>query len=205
MNELYLSVLTFGTIFSLMAALWHGEVWEKKNPEKLGFRWGYFVIYNSLFNNILLFGFLALSGFFEKEHGFLIFGISGLAGSGALAYYSVLRKRPALIISTVFSFNPIWMAINIFYLRSRWPEFRAESSIEGSSLVFERLRLFPRDVRIALFLAVAWVVCVPSFVYLFEPYGRYMRDDDLTHMIGVIMIPIAVGLGLFFLFRIFVR
>lgn len=188
-------------ILSLILASWQGGVWEKNNPDKLGFGWGYFVIYNTLIGNILLFGILTWVGIADGEPGLLLFGIVALAVSAAIGYFSILRQRWALIVSTILSFNPLWMLINIFYLKNRWPEFRTAGSTLSKPRSMERFKTLPRDVRVALFVAISWTVCVPSFVFLFQPYGRYMYDDDITHMLGVMLLPTVIGFILFFLYR----
>lgn len=205
MDEFSLIFLAAIGILSLILALWHGGAWERNNPGKLGFKWGYFVIYNTLINNIILFSFLTWAGIDEGEPGLLFFGVVALAVSVGIACFSILRQRWALVISTILSLNPLWMLVNIFYLKNRWPEFRTESSTEAEAPTAERLKSLPRDVRVALFAAVAWIVCVPSFVFLFQPYGRYMRDDDITHIFGVILLPVILGFGLFGLYRKFVK
>lgn len=205
MLEFRLILLAAIGIPSLVLALWHGGVWEKNNPDKLGFKWGYFVIYNTLINNILLFGFLTWAGVDDGDPELLLFGVVALVLSAGVAYFSIHRHRWALIVSTLLSLNPLWMFINIVYLRNRWSEFRAARSGESGGSISERLSSLARDLRIALFLAIAWIVCVPSFVFLFQPYGRYMRDDDIAHMFGVMLLPVIIGFGLFAFYRKFVR
>jgi hypothetical protein len=205
MDEIKLIILAAVSVPSLILALWHGSIWENRHPEKLGFKWGYFVIYNSLINNILLFGLFLWAGIVEGDIGLYLFGVAALAISAAIAYFSVQRSRWALILSTILSINLLWMFINIFYLKNRWSEFRSETSSAPNAPTVERLKALPRDMRVAIFTAIAWGVCVPSYVFLFEPYGSYMRDDDTLHMFGVIFLPILIGLGLFFIYRKFVR
>mgnify|MGYP007079515434 CR=1 FL=1 len=205
MDELRFIILAAIGILSLILALWHGSIWENRHPEKLGFKWGYFVIYNSLINNILIFGFLLWAGIDEGDIGLFLFGVAALGTSAAIAYFSVQRSRWALILSTILSINLLWMFINIFYLKNRWSEFRSETSSAASAQTVERLKALPRDMRVAIFTAIAWGVCVPSYVFLFEPYGSYMRDDDTFHMLGVIFLPTLIGLGLFLIYRKFVR
>lgn len=200
-------LLTFAAIGvpSLILALWYGGKWEEKNPAKLGFKWGYFVIYSTLINNILLFGFVIWIGIQKEEIGLFLFGLVAMAASLAVAYFSIQRHRWALVLSTLLSLNPIWMVINIFYLKNRWGEFQSEGLTSDGQTIKKRLQKLSRDMRLALFAAISWGVCVPSYVFLFKPYGRYMRDDDTFHMIGVIFIPIIVGVGLFSIYRKFVR
>lgn len=205
MYEYKLIALAAIGIPSLIAALWHGGIWEEHNPDKLGFKWGFFVSYSSLINNVLFFGFITLVGFDKREPSLLFFGLATLLASVAIAYFSILRMRWALVVSTIMSLNPLWMIINIFYLKNRWPEFCAESSTQRVMPAAERLKLLPRDIRAAFFVAIAWIVCVLSFVFLLNPYGRYMRGDDMVHMFGVTFLPILIGFGLFFLYRKFVK
>lgn len=205
MEQLNLIILAAIGIPSLILALWHGSIWENKHPEKLGFKWGYFVIYNALINNILIFGFLSYAGIDEGDIGLFLFGVAALVASATIAYFSVQRRRWAIILSTILSINLLWMFINIFYLKNRWAEFRSETSSTTTAPKVESIKALPRDMRVAIFAAIAWSVCVPSYVFLFGPYGSYMRDDDMLHMFGVIFIPVLVGLGLFFIYRKFVH
>ena len=153
----------------------------------------------------IVFGLFLWAGIVEGDIGLYLFGVAALAISAAIAYFSVQRSRWALILSTILSINLLWMFINIFYLKNRWSEFRSETSSAPNAPTVERLKALPRDMRVAIFTAIAWGVCVPSYVFLFEPYGSYMRDDDTLHMFGVIFLPILIGLGLFFIYRKFVR
>ena len=137
------------------------------------------------------------------DPGLLFFGIVALVSSAGIAYFSILRQRWALIVSTILSFNPLWMFINIAYLKNRWPEFRAKGLTKAGTPLSAKLKDLPRAIRGAVLSAITWMVCSLSFVFLFQPYGGYMRDDDIAHMFGVILLPVAIGLGLFFLYRKF--
>jgi hypothetical protein len=205
MPESNLILLVAIAVPSLFLSLLHGSAWEKDNPEKLGFKWGYFVIYNTLIGNTIISGSFAWIGIDQAEAVLLFLGIVMLVISAGIAYFSIIRIRWALVVSTILSLNPLWMVINIFYLKNRWHEFKSESSKGDRGFSLEKFKALPRDVRIALFVAIVWVVCVPYFTFLFKPYGRYMRDDDLLHMFGVIVLPIVIWLALFHLFRRYVR
>ena len=109
------------------------------------------------------------------------------------------------MLSTILSLNPLWIIINIVYLKNKWPEFQAESSLGDKKPIEQKLKSLPKEMRLAIFASISWIVCVPSYAFLFEPYGQYMRDDDITHMIGVMLVPVIIGFGLFLIYRKFVR
>lgn len=202
-----LKLIILAAIFipSFILASWQEGIWEEKHPEKLGFGWGYFVVYNTLIGNVLIFGLIVWAGISDENAGLFFIGVALLASSATIAYFSVKRYRWALILSTILSINPLWMFINIFYFKNRWSEFRSETSSVISPTKAERPEFLPRDMRVAIFSAVAWAVCVYLYVFLFEPYGSYMSGSKITHMLEVVFLPILVGFGLFFIYRKFVR
>lgn len=191
--------------WSCVFAFWHGSIWEKNHPDKLGFKWGYFLIYSMLISGVCGSVYFTWIGIDEVEVGLLIMGIVLFVMSFGIAYFCFGRQRWALIILTLLSFNPIVILINLIYLKNRWSEFQSESSIEFNGPSMGNFKIMTRDVRIAIFIAIAWVFCVPSFVFLFRPYGSYMREADMSHMIGVVLLPAAMGLALFFIYRQFVK
>ncbi|MBT0958362.1 hypothetical protein IV417_13300 [Alphaproteobacteria bacterium KMM 3653] len=206
---------------SLILALWRGRVWGEKNPDKLGFKWGFFVIFNALITNILIFGSLAYTGIEDGSLGIFALGTTVVLLSSVIGYLSVQRNRWAILLSTIFSFNLAWIIINIFYLKGRWPEFLSEAHSRASSaerenhmhsakdrrtaLNIECIKRLPKDVRVAIFVVICWSACVLSYAFLAEPYGRYITIDDFAYMLEIIFIPAMVGLGLFFIYRRFVR
>lgn len=134
---------------------------------------------------------------FAEEVGFSPTPFSIALASSALAFFYV----------SIFASLVRFVLKNIGYVfqsESPQPESQAANRPSGKTAK-KRLQKLPKAVRLALFLAVSWVACVPSYVFLFQPYGGYMRDDDMFHMFGVIVIPVIVGLGLFSIYRKFIR
>ncbi len=201
----YASVIIIAVV-SLVAAVVHNGSLESKSTECEGFRWGYFTIYSTFFGNIFLLGSLLVFG---GSDGALIF-LLGAPVATAVFYLALQRKKVALIASTILSFNPLWMIINIFYLANRWDEFGSETTFSKpvatteNQASIQNLNL-PREIRLSLFIAAAWIVCVPLFVFIFSPYGNYMRNDDTNHMLGVMFFPAIIGLALFYIYQKYIR
>ena len=132
----------------------------------------------------------------------------------------------ALVLTTLLSLNGAWIVINFFYLRNRWSEFEAERTERleasghtvngakgaGMKIAIERginaversIKKLSKSWRLAIFGAVAWVLAVAVFVFLFEPYGS-MRDDDMMHMLFVMFMPTSLVLGLYGIYEWLVR
>lgn len=133
-----------------------------------------------------------------------LLGLGGFIISGTVAYDATKRGKWALVFSTLLSFNPLWMVINYIYLKNRWAEFTSEKLSRDDSKALENAGMslrISKDIRLALFLSVAWLLCVPLFVFIFKPYGSYMRGNDTEHMFGVMFFPVIVGLALFFSYK----
>ena len=114
-------------LLSIGPTFWHGYNWKRSNPEKMGFRWGYFVTYSTaLFYIVVLVGLIALwlpNGAVATQVYMVILLIS-ITG---VSYLAMKRIRWALIVITLLSLNPIWIIINVFYFSNRWAEFKSEA------------------------------------------------------------------------------
>jgi len=59
-----------------------------------------------------------------------------------------------------------------------------------ASAISSRWRRRSKAYRVWVFGSFSWAVGVLLYVLLVDPYGgRYMRDDDLFHMLSVMIIP----------------
>ena len=215
-------------IFGALAFSIHeGRLWQEQNPGKLGFKWGYFFIFSTLVGNSLLFP--TLFSFYYGDD----------AGGGALLYVvhillmvlcaikALQRKRWALVLTTLISFNILLFGVNFFYLRNRWSEFVAEQTeqleaqginlgdgVEASVIgEFEEKihnlsnswRQMQKQWRLATFGAGVWVLGVAVFVFFFQPYGGYVSNDEVMDMLTIMFIPSALALGLYWVYEKFVR
>src|SRR2546429_4853929 len=86
---------------------------KRRNPEKRGYRWGYYFSIMSIVAGLIL-------GFF------LECGVTGVIVCALiyalLAWFFAQRHHWAWIALTILSFNPIAWIINAIYLRKRWAE-----------------------------------------------------------------------------------
>jgi uncharacterized membrane protein YhaH (DUF805 family) len=64
---------------------------------------------------------------------------------------------------------------------------------------------FSKRTRLVLFGCLIWIMVVPVYSFLFSPYGRYMRDDDFTHMLSVMFLPTLVVGILYWFYERFIR
>jgi NADPH:quinone reductase-like Zn-dependent oxidoreductase len=86
---------------------------QRRNPDKRGYRWGYYFSIMSLIHGLVLGVFL--------ECGATAVIVCGLIYA-VLAWFFAQRQHWAWIALTILSFNPIAWIINAIYLWKRWGE-----------------------------------------------------------------------------------
>ena len=211
-----LSSIVFGSslLISFLLAVWFGNKWEKNNPSKMGFSWGYFIIFQGFCNTFIpLCAYLFITFFvldFDIERTFRKMGAPVKVGialtilSCVILNQALKRKKWALILSTISTLNPLAYGINIFYFRNRWSEFSSERN-KDNSFIKELRSEKSKTIRLVLFGCLIWIVVVPIYTFLFDPYGRYMNNGDYNHMIIVMFLPtFAIG-GLYWVYERFIR
>jgi hypothetical protein len=92
---------------------------QRRNPDRKGYRWGYYFSVMS-FVAVVCLGLLLDLGLVALIVCALIYG--------ALAWFFAQRRRWAWIALTILSFNPIAWIINAIYFRKRWTEEPAAAS-----------------------------------------------------------------------------
>jgi hypothetical protein len=199
-------VLIIISVIALAIAFLLGKRWEQKNPSKLGFKWGYFFICQAF----LVYGlvFLKMSSIlFTDGSGEVALVVAGLGVVLVVMTKAFQRRSWALVLTTLLSLNILWIVINFFYLRNRWSEFAEERAerLGLSGAVEQSVGKVSKSWRLAFFGAVVWVLAVALFVFLLEPYGGYMNDDEMLHMLSVVFMPAVLALALFWLYERYVR
>jgi len=103
----------------IIAAFALNRRFQRRHPDKRGYRWGYYFSINSFIHGLALGAFL--------ECGFTAVIVLGLT-SALLAWFFAQRHHWAWIALTILSFNPIAWIINAIYLRKRWAEAAVASN-----------------------------------------------------------------------------
>ena len=190
-------LVVFGVIalISLFIAFVKGAKWEKHNPDKLGFKWGCFFIFNSLFGHGLLLAFLLFEAIDEGREDVLLIAGTLFAALVFISTKAPKRRKWALVLLTLLSLNLFWIMININYLRNRWSEFNEEPT---------QLPRLSKRWRLAFFGSLVWILVIATFTILFQPYGR-MYGGDFLHMLSVMMLTPLLALALLWIYDKFVR
>ncbi len=100
-------------ILPIIAAFALNRGFKRHDPNKKGYRWGYYFSIMSFIGGLILGAFL--------EAGAVGMILTGLI-YGGLAWFFARRQRWAWIALTILSLNPIAWIINAIYLRRRWRE-----------------------------------------------------------------------------------
>ena len=229
-NELEILSFAVGVIVmfaSLIFALEKGGLWQEQNPEKLGFKWGYFFISSTLMGNSLLFAALFFHSGDTGDGGVALFYAALFLLTVLCGIKALQRQTWALLLTTLLSFNIVLFIVNLFYLRNRWPEFVAEKTEQleakginldeggeaSAGVEFEKViqnlsnswRQMQKNWRLAIFGAGVWVLGVAVFVFFFQPYGGYMTNDEVLDMLTIMFMPAILALGLYWVYEKFVR
>jgi len=100
-------------ILPIIIALVLNRRFRQRNPDKRGYRWGYYFSVMSFIHG------LVLGAFFESgAMGVIVCGLI----FAVLAWFFAKRCHWAWVALTILSFNPIAWIINAIYLRKRWAE-----------------------------------------------------------------------------------
>jgi NADPH:quinone reductase-like Zn-dependent oxidoreductase len=100
-------------IVPIVVAIALNRRFQRRNPDKRGYRWGYYFSIMSLIHGLVLGVFL--------ECGATAVIVCGVIYA-LLAWFFAQRQHWAWVALTIFSFNPIAWIINLIYLRKRWTE-----------------------------------------------------------------------------------
>lgn len=100
-------------IVPIVVALVLNRRFRQRNPDKRGYRWGYYFSVMSFIHGLGLGAFL--------ESGAIVVIVCGVIYA-ALAWFFAQRCHWAWVALTILSFNPIAWIINAIYLRKRWAE-----------------------------------------------------------------------------------
>lgn len=93
---------------------------QRRNPGKRPYRWGYYVAIMAVLGGVLLAVVLEAGA---------AFAITCIAVYGVLAWAFARRRRWAWIALTVLSFNPLAWIVNLVYLRKRWAEDASAATV----------------------------------------------------------------------------
>jgi hypothetical protein len=108
-----IAIPVLALIIPIIAAFVLNRRFKQRNPEKRGFRWGYYFSIMSIIAGLVLGAFLECGA-----TGVIICGVV----YAILAWFFVQRRRWAWIALTILSFNPVAWIINAIYLWRRWAE-----------------------------------------------------------------------------------
>lgn len=158
---------------------------KKKQPSAKPYAWGYFHGVGGLVAGILfslLFFYLASVSYGANVPMFIAYGIWALA-TAVFSYLIIRRNKWGWIVGTIISANPVLWIINAFYAKRRWSEFT------WGSVSWPKVGIsWQNPVHRAMVSgSLLWAVLVLTFVYLFEPYGRYMSNNEWVHVLKIIV------------------
>jgi predicted permease len=108
---LALIAVVIGVPIAIALALNRG--FQRRNPGKRPYRWGYYFSISAFIGGIGV--------GFKLESGIAAVIICGII-YGVLAWFFARRDHWAWITITILSFNPVAWIINFIYLRKRWFE-----------------------------------------------------------------------------------
>ena len=108
----FIAIIIGVPIVPLVLALALNRRFQRRNPGKRPYRWGYY------FSSLSFIAGIGLGILLESGIAVILCGVI----YAALAWFFAQRHHWAWITLTILSFNPVAWIINFFYLRRRWAE-----------------------------------------------------------------------------------
>ena len=99
-------------------------------------------------------------------------------------------ERERLIVSAVLGVTALVVIVVLFMARRR---------------IAARWRRGSKDFRVWVFASFSWAVGAVLFVWLVEPYGSNIDDDDISHLFSVMIVPPLFFGAFWFMYKRFVK
>ena len=116
----FIAVVIGVTIVPIIIALVLSRRFQRRNPGKRPFRWGYY------FSIMSFIGAVGLANVFGSVSAVIVFAVI----YGVLAWFFAQHRHWAWITLTILTFNPVAWIINFLYLRKRW----ADNSVAAATI-----------------------------------------------------------------------
>lgn len=162
---------------------------ENTNPNVKPYTWGYYFGLTGALSGFSFGLFYFIAGLASGADQVVLGGLY-LLFFAAVHVFIIKRKRWAWITGAILQLNPILWIINGIYGKKRRQEMDRFSGIG----VFDKLSRLSLRTRAFISCGVFWALVVLAFVFMFEPYGRYIDDSEWWQILKIIIFPPAVAL-----------
>jgi len=197
-DAIYWGITIICLLISVPVAFSMNNALHKKHPDVKPYAWGYYIgLMGALSGTAVgILQFVAASRTYgSRSDTFVLLGIFFLV-TAVVHVFIVKRNKWAWIIGIILQLNPILWIINGIYLKNRWSEMSC-LPIEAVAHRFSGSSFANR----ALFAGSAfWALVVLAFVFMFEPYGRYVSDSEWWQVVKIIVFPPVVLVAGYFLY-----
>lgn len=129
--------------------------------------------------------------------------------TGFFHLFIIFRNRWLWILAIILQLNPVLWFINGIYLKNRWKDLKNGSS--KTKLPPPLQNYFKENTnhtksvhkRIIFFGSVIWIIAVLYFVFLFEPFGKYLSDENWLNTFKIMIYgPFIMIVGYFLYIKI---
>jgi len=195
-DAIYWGTMIICLLISVPAAFSMNDSLHKKYPEVKPYAWGYYIgcMGTLSWSAVGILQFIAASKTYgSRSDTFIALGIIFLI-SAVAHFFIIKRNKWAWIVGIIMQLNPILWIINGIYLKNRWAEMGG-LPIEGVSRKFAKASFGNRALIAG---SGFWALVVLAFVFMFEPYGRYVSDSEWWQVAKIIVFPpVVVAIGYF--------
>lgn len=189
------------------------SVLKKKKPDALPYQWGYFTGWMGLLCGfcISILNFSEAAKAQDDVNISLYYSCIGIYCfvTGFIHLFIIFRNRWLWILAIILQLNPVLWVINGIYLKNRWIDLKNKSS--KTKLPPPLPNHFKENTnptksvnkRIIFFGSIIWIIAVLSFVFLFEPYGNNLSDENWLNTFKITIYgPFIMVVGYFLYIKI---
>ncbi|MFS8182713.1 hypothetical protein ACMG4P_14300 [Pseudovibrio denitrificans] len=196
LSNFYLVMAVLSLVVGYFIGAKKNQNYQIEHPESESYTWGYTYAFSGIvFSIITIVHFLYIMnvrGYYYRvqDYAFLMSCYSAITLLPAV--FAARRNPYGFVVQTLLSLNPLFWLVNYIYIKKRWlgllPNRADGTLVERSYRWYRQLDYLQRTCLTG---GIVWMIIVLAFFEIFEPFGRYLSDDEVLQIAFVMFVPPA--------------